>query len=102
MLLIFKRFSERIIFNIDRNKKIFKVTGEETNYKEEEMSWRMLWDKCEEHKRKPNQDNSKCKDCEEVVKKQDKETESLSDKGFVKIFEDQMKVYNYELVKWES
>ncbi len=102
MLLIFKRFSERIIFNIDRKQKILKVTGEETNYKEEEMPWRMLWDKCEEHKKKINQDNSKCKACEEIVKKQDKETESLPDKSFVKIFEDQMKVYGFELVKWDS
>ena len=102
MLLIFKRFSEYLTFNIDRKKKIFKVTGEQTNYKEEEMSWRMLWDKCEEHKRKPNEDNSKCKACEEVIEKQDKETESLSNKKFVKVFQNQMKVYGFELKKWQS
>ena len=102
MLLIFKRFSEYITFSIDREKKILKVTGEQTNYKEEELAWRMLWDKCEEHKRKPNADNSKCKACEEVIKKQDKETEPLSNKNFVKVFKEQMKVYSFKLVKWES
>ena len=101
MLLIFKRFSEYLTFNIDRKKKTLQVNGEQTNYKEQEMSWRMLWDKCEEHKRKPNEDNSKCKACNEVIEKQDKDTESLSNKKFVKIFEDQMKVYGFELVKWE-
>lgn len=101
MLLIFKRFSEYLTFNIDRKNKTFKVTGEQTNYKEEEMSWRMLWDKCEEHKRKPNTDNSKCKACNEVIEKQDKETESMLNKDFVKVFENQMKVYGFELVKWE-
>lgn len=101
MLLIFKRFSERIIFNINRKEKTLKVTGEETNYKEEETPWKMLWDKCEEHKKKRNEDNSKCKACAKVIEKQDKETESLPDKNFVKVFEDQMKVYNFELIKWE-
>ena len=101
MLLIFKRFSERLIFNIDRKRKTLKVTGEETNYQEQEMPWKMLWDKCEEHKRKPKEDNSKCQDCEDVIEKQDKETESLSDKNFVEVFEDQMKVYGFRLVKWE-
>ncbi len=102
MLLIFKRFSEYITFNIGREKKTLKVTGEQTNYKEEEMPWRILWDKCEEHKRKPSEDNSKCKACKEVIEKQDKETESLSNKKFVKVFEGQMKVYGFKLKKWES
>ena len=102
MLLIFKRFSERIIFDINRKEKKLKVTGEETNYKEEEMSWQMLWDKCEDHKKKPNEDNSKCRTCNEVIEKQDKETESLSDKKFVKVFEEQMRVYGFILAKWES
>ena len=66
------------------------------------MPWRMLWDKCEEHKRKSNKVNFKCPACEEIVKKQDKETESLTDKDFVKVFENQMKVYNFRLAKWES
>ena len=101
MLLIFKRISERIIFNIDRENKILKVTGEETNYQEEQMSWKMLWDKCEEHKQKQRDDNSKCEACKEVTEKQDKETESLSDKNFVEVFENQMKVYGFKLIKWE-
>ncbi len=102
MLLIFKRFSEYLTFNIDRTKKILKVTGEQTNYREEAMSWRMLWDKCEHHKKKLSEDNSKCKACDEVIEKQDKETESLSDEDFVKIFKDQMRVYAFELKKWQS
>lgn len=101
MLLIFKRFSERLMFNIDRKTKELKVTGEQTNYHEQAMPWKMLWDKCEEHKKKTNEDNSKCKACETVIQKQDKETESLPNKSFVKIFEDQMKVYGFQLVKWE-
>ena len=47
-------------------------------------------------------DNFKCEACEEVIKKQDKDTESLSDKKFVKVFEKQMKVYGFELKKWQS
>lgn len=102
MLLIFKRFSERLTFNIDRKRKTLKVIGEETNYQMQEMPWKMLWDKCEDHKRKPKEDNSKCKACEDVIKKQDKETESLSNKNFVKVFENQMKVYGFELKLWQS
>ena len=102
MLLIFKRFSEYLTLNIDREKKILKVTGEQTNYKEEEMPWRMLWDKCEEHKPKLNEDNSQCVACKEIAKKQDKETESLSNKKFVEVFQNQMEVYAFKLTKWES
>ena len=102
MLLIFKRFSEYLTLNIGREKKTLKVIGEQTNYKEEPMPWRQLWDKCEEHKKNLKEDNSKCEACEEVAKKQDKETESLSDKKFVKVFKNQMEVYGFRLKKWES
>ena len=102
MLLIFKRFSEHLTLNIDRKKKILRVTGDQTNYAEEELPWKMLWDKCEEHKRNPNKDNSRCKECEKVTERQDKETETLSNRKFVKVFEEQMKLYGFELVKWES
>ncbi len=101
MLLIFKRFSEYLTFNIDRKNKKLKVIAEHTNYQEEETPWKMLWDKCENHKSKPGEDNSKCKVCKDVIKKQDKETESLSDKNFVEVFENQMKVYGFKLTKWE-
>ena len=102
MLIIFKRFSEYLTLKIDRKNKKLKVIGEQTNYIEEESPWWRLFDKCEEHKGKPNEDNYKCKACKEVIEKQDKETESLSNRKFVKIFEDQMKVYGYKLKKWES
>ena len=101
MLLIFKRFSEYLTFTIDRKLKTLKVNGEQTNYQEEDLLWKMLWDRCEEHKEKLKQDNSKCQACKEVAEKQDKETESKSDKKFIKIFENQMEVYGFKLVKWD-
>ena len=101
MLLNFKRFSEYILFEIDRKNKTYACTGEATNYQREEMAWRMLWDKCEGHKFKPNEDNSSCKDCNKVAKEQDKETEILDDRAFVEVFENQMKIYGFELTKWE-
>ncbi len=102
MLLVFKRFSEYITLNINREKKTLKITGDETNYTEQEQPWRMLWDKCENHKRKPKENNLECEACDKVATKQDNETESLSDKKFVKVFDSQMKLYGFKLKKWES
>jgi len=102
MLLIFKRLNDYITFEIDRKNKKLKIKGEQTNYREEESPWRMLWDKCEYHKKNQGKDNIKCLDCDKVAESQDKETESLSDKDFVKVFENQMKVYAFKLAKWES
>lgn len=101
MLMVFKRFSEYIQFEIDRKNKTYYCTGETTNYKKEQLPWRMLWDKCESHKSSPNQDNSTCKDCHKVEKQQDKETEKLDDRAFVEVFENQMKIYGFKLEKWE-
>lgn len=101
MILVFKRFSEYISFDIDRKNKTYYCIGEQTNYQKEELPWRMLWDKCEHHKLKQNEDNTDCKDCDAVAEKQDKETEGLKDQAFVEVFESQMKIYGFTLEKWE-
>lgn len=102
MLLVFKRFSEYLTLNIDRTKKILKVTGEQNNYKEQLTSWRMLWDKCEEHKKKPKENNLNCKDCIQVANFQDKETEKMNNEDFKNVFVEQMKVYEFKLVRYEE
>ena len=99
MLLIFERLGEHSKFDIDRINKNLKYTGEQTNFVEQELPWKMLWDKCEDHKRKPNEDNSKCKACDMVATKQDNETTPLSNKDFAEIFKNQMNLYGFNLVK---
>ncbi len=101
MLLIFRRFSEYFKMEIDRKNKKLKITGSQTNYKETEQPWRLLWDRCEQHKKDFRKSNIGCKDCDEVAKVQDSYTQSLDDKKFAETFENQMKVYGYNLVKWE-
>ncbi len=99
MLLIFERLGEHSQFDIDRKNKRLKYTGEKTNFVEQELPWKMLWDKCDKHKSKPDQDNSKCLDCERVETKQDKETSILSNKDFTLIFQNQMNIYGFSLIK---
>ena len=62
----------------------------------------MLFDKCEDHKKNQKENNLDCKECDKVVTNQDKETESMTDKQFVKVFKNQMQVYGFSLKKWES
>lgn len=101
LLLIFRRFSEFFKMELDRKNKKLKVTGTKTNYKEMEQPWRMLWDRCDFHKKNLKETNIDCKDCESLAKLQDKETESMEDQKFVDTFENQMKVYGFKLIKWE-
>jgi len=99
MELVFERLGDYSEFNIDRKNKTLKCVGENTNYVGQELPWRQLWDKCEVHKTKPNQDNSSCKDCDEVAKKQDDEMKNYSDKKFAQVFINQMEVYGYKIAK---
>lgn len=101
MLLVFRRFSEYILLKIDRQKKKLIISGKSSNYKEEEQPWRLLWDKCEHHKKNPKESNLDCKSCQEVAKQQEEATQNLTDEQFREVFARQMKVYLYELVKWE-
>ncbi len=99
MLLIFERLGDYCEFEIDRVNEKVKFTGSQTNYIKQDLQWRMLWDKCEQHKRNPKQNNSGCKDCKLVSIKQDNETKNLSDKDFAAVFKNQMKVYGFKLKK---
>ncbi len=99
MLLIFKRFDEYLTLDIDRKKKALRINGEQTNFEKEEQPWRMLWDKCEKHKRNQKEDSSTCIACSIVAQQQDKETESLKDEDFKKVFDDQMQIYGFNLVE---
>lgn len=101
MLLFFRRFSEYLSLDIDRQKKVLALTGEQTNYKKEVLPWRMLWDRCEYHKKKLKENNSLCGDCIKVAEEQDRQCEPMHDSEFVSIFENQMKIYGFDLVKWE-
>lgn len=101
MILIFERMSEYTKFDIDRRNKRFHFQGPSTNFKEEEMLWRHLWDKCELHKQDNKADNLDCKDCNNVANQQDREMEGYSDKKFMEVFVKQMQVYGFRLIRWE-
>jgi len=97
MILLFKGKQELTKLNINRKKRIFKLTSSMNNYTETLMPWKSLFDKCEYHKEKFKEDNSKCDDCRKVEDEQDKTTEKLSDKDFIQVFKEQMMVYGSEL-----
>lgn len=99
MQLIFKRFTEYFTLDIDRKNRKVNVNGEQTNYVNTQVDWNMLWDKCEVHKKEMNRDNSKCEECKKVAMQQDLETQKLSDSDFVKLFEKQMGMYGFNMVK---
>ena len=101
MLLIFRRFNEFLTLNIDRKNKKLKVRGTSTNFKEEEQPWKLLWDRCEHHKKNLKESNIGCEGCSKVMELQDKETEAMTDEQFRDVFKNQMKVYLYDLIKWE-
>ena len=99
MELVFERLGDYSQFNIDRKNKKLKCIGENTNYVEQDLPWGHLWDKCEAHKKKPNEDNSSCADCDKVAETQAKEMEGYSDKKFAQVFINQRKVYGFKLAK---
>lgn len=67
-------------FTIDREKKIFWLTSEKTNFERQQMPWKSLWDSGQEEK-------------------QDRIAASLSDEEFRNLFIQQMKLYGYEYRK---
>lgn len=103
MFLYFRRIVDSVYleFEINRENKRLKFIGEQTNYVKQELPWRMLWDRCEDHKKKLNEDNTSCGACRQVEVTQDEQMQALNDSEFVKVFEKQMEVYGYDLVRWQ-
>lgn len=95
--LVFKSDEGFVEFNIDRRAKRFCLKSQETQYENQDMEWRMLWDKCMYHSTNPKKDNSECDLCKKKVDEQDKTAERLSDEEFKSIFQKQMSLYGYTL-----
>ena len=100
--LYFKRINEYLQLIIDRERKKLKVIGEKTNYKEQELPYTMLFDKCEYHKLKAKEDFKDCSACKMVILEQQSMTDKMHNEDFVMTFRSQMQVYGFKLVKWEN
>ena len=81
--LVFHCQGEFVKFCIDRTNRRFKLTSSKTNYKEQEMEWKMLFDKGKEEQ-------------------QDEITKAMNDTDFSNIFIRQMALNGYKLVSKDA
>lgn len=79
MRLLYRGGTELVILDIDRQDKVLEVTSSKTNYKKVRTEWNMLFDKGKEEQ-------------------QEKETDSLTDKLFIKAITESMNRNGYILV----